>query len=94
VVAGYYALFGGEYSVMEVRQTRRALDEARAELEALRAENTRLSALKDSLENDLWTIERLAREVHGLVRPTEEAVRVTGGVGSDSTGRPDSTGTR
>ena len=44
LVAAYYALFGGEYSVFDVRSARRELVDARAELERLREENQRLEA--------------------------------------------------
>lgn len=77
LLAAYYAIFGGEYSVLDVRSARRELVEARGELERLREENLRLEARVDSLQNDLWTIERIAREEHGLVRPTEELIRLT-----------------
>lgn len=74
-LAVYYAVFGGEYSILEVRRARGELNAARAELERLRLENDSLRAWADSLENDRWTIERLAREEHGLVREGEEVIR-------------------
>jgi hypothetical protein len=46
---------GGEYSLLELR----------------RVEIARLRARVDSLENDSATIERLARERYGLIRPGE-----------------------
>jgi cell division protein FtsB len=74
----YWTLFGGEYSVWELRRARAHLEESRAELAALREEIDSLRAWADSLRDDPWTLERLAREEHGLVRAGEEVVRVTG----------------
>lgn len=75
VLAGYYAVFGGESSIFEVRRARAELRDARVELDRLRTENDSLKAWADSLENDLWTLERIARGEHGLVGDGEEVVR-------------------
>lgn len=84
VLAVYYALFGGEYSVFELRGARAELEDARSELARLQEENDSLRAWADSLRTDRWTIERLAREEHGLVREGEEIIRITGGESPDS----------
>lgn len=94
VLAVYYAVFGGEYSVLEVRRARAELQEARAELERLRGENDSIRAWADSLENDRWTIERLAREEHGLVREGEEVIRTTPGSQQDTLPPDDGGGPR
>jgi len=78
VMAGYYAVFGGEYSVLEIRRVRGELREARSELDRLRTENDSLKAWADSLRNDPWTLEKMAREQHGLVGPGEEVIRTNG----------------
>ena len=74
VLAGYYAVFGGEYSVFELRRIRAELQEAQVQLDLLRAQNDSLRSWADSLENDLYTIERLARE-QGLVGSDEEILQ-------------------
>ena len=84
VLAVYYAVFGGEYSILEVRRARQEFEATEAELARLRLENDSLRAWADSLENDRWTIERLAREEHGLVRAGEEVIRTTEGAPPDS----------
>jgi len=94
VLAFYYAVFGGEHSVFEVRRARAELQQARVELERLRQENDSLRAWADSLENDRWTIERLAREEHGLVREGEEVIRTTPGGGPDTLPPEDGGGLR
>ncbi len=89
VLALYYALFGGEYSIFELRSARNELVRLQDELERLQEENDSLRAWADSLETDRWTIERLAREEHGLVRDGEEIVRITGGESPDTSRAPE-----
>jgi cell division protein FtsB len=82
-VAGYFAVFGGEYSLLEMQRIRqeRALEQQR--LVQAEAELVRLRARVDSLENDSATIERIAREKWGMIRPGERVYRFEG----DSAGR-------
>ena len=75
LVAGYYAIFGGEYSVMDVRRARAARAAEAVEVARLRAENDSLRALVDSLETDPAMLERLARERFGLIRDGEVLYR-------------------
>lgn len=76
VLALYFALFGGEYSVFEVRSARAEAERLRAELAQLRAENDSLRAWADSLETDSATLERIARENLGMIRPGEVLYRL------------------
>ena len=89
LLALYWSFFGGEYSVWELRRARTELERSRAELALLQEEIDSLRAWADSLRNDPWTLERLAREEHGLVRDGEEVIRVTGAPERDSVA-PDS----
>jgi cell division protein FtsB len=73
--AAYFALFGGEYSLLEVRRIRAERESERVRLEDVRAEVDRLEARVDSLEHDSATIERIARERWGLIRPGERLYR-------------------
>lgn len=84
LLALYWTFFGGEYSVWELRNARTELERSRAELAVLREEIDSLRAWADSLRTDPWTLERLAREEHGLVRSGEEVIRVTGGPEADT----------
>jgi cell division protein FtsB len=70
-VAGYFALFGGEYSAFDVRRARAEIDQASSHLAELRAETDSLLLRADSLENDPAVIERVAREQYGLIRDGE-----------------------
>lgn len=75
VVAAYYAVFGGEYSVFEVRAARASMENERERLVVVRAEIDSLTAYADSLANDPVTIERIAREEFGMVRQGETLYR-------------------
>ena len=68
LVAGYYVVFGGEHSLLDVRRARVELAAAAVELDRLRVANDSLRALVDSLETDPAMLERLARERFGLIR--------------------------
>ena len=70
-LAGYYALFGGRYSVFEVRDGAAERSDRQAHLDSLTKVNDALAARVDSLENDPLALERVAREEYGLVRPGE-----------------------
>ena len=77
-LAAYYAAFGGEYSLLEVREIRREMEAKRAELERLRAETDSLRGRVAALENDPVAIETLARERFGMIRDGEVLYRFAG----------------
>ena len=74
-LAVYYAMFGGEYSLLELRQARSEIQAQEVELSLLRAEVEQLRARADSLENDPATLERIAREQFGMIRDGEVLYR-------------------
>jgi cell division protein FtsB len=73
--AGYFAVFGGDYDIFDLRSVRleRAAEEQRAA--ATQAEVERLRARRDSLLHDSATIERVARERYGMIRDGERLYR-------------------
>ncbi|MGH7505073.1 MAG: FtsB family cell division protein [Longimicrobiales bacterium] len=73
--AAYFALFGGEYGYFELRRIRAERVREQTQLLEVRAEVERLQARADSLETDSATIERLARERWGMIRPGERLYR-------------------
>lgn len=75
LVAVYYALFGGEYSLFELRAARAAVVDERVLLAELRIRIDSLRAWSDSLENDPATLERIARERFGMIREGETLYR-------------------
>ncbi len=75
VLAAYWAVFGGEYSMVDARNNAAHLDRAEAELALLQEDARRLEARVEALEHDPRTLERLAREEWGMIRPGEVLYR-------------------
>lgn len=73
--ATYFALFGGEYSMLELARIRGERAREAERLEAVNADVERLDARADSLANDAATIERVAREKWGLIKDGERLYR-------------------
>jgi cell division protein FtsB len=82
--AGYFAVFGGEYDLFELRRVRGEQAVERERLDSARAEFERLRVRADSLERDSASLERLARERYGMIRPGERLYRFTPRASSDS----------
>jgi cell division protein FtsB len=75
VIAAYYAVFGGEYSLFELRGARASVLEERAMLERLEGQIDSLQAWADSVRSDSATLERIAREQFGMIREGETLYR-------------------
>ena len=75
-LAVYYAVFGGDYSLLELHKARSEIKAQQTELAQLREEVEHLRARADSLENDSATLERLARERFGMIRDGEILYRM------------------
>jgi cell division protein FtsB len=75
LLAAYYAVFGGEYSLFELRSARTAVVEEGARLAERRRVIDSLEARADSLETDSVTLERIAREQFGMIKPGETLYR-------------------
>jgi cell division protein FtsB len=75
IVALYYATFGGEYSIFELRAARAAVTEEEAALGELEARIDSLTAWADSVRSDPGTLERIAREQYGMIRDGETLYR-------------------
>lgn len=75
VLAVYFAVFGGEYSVLEVREIRSAREAEAAELERIRRAVDSLGLRADRLEDDPAVLERIAREQYGMIRDGEVLYR-------------------
>ncbi len=79
LIAGYWAVFGGEHTVLDVRRARIESAGEAVEVARLEAEIDSLAARADSLENDSTTLERIARERYGLIRDGEVLYRFAPG---------------
>ncbi|HIF37785.1 MAG TPA: septum formation initiator family protein [Gemmatimonadetes bacterium] len=73
----YIVIFGGEYSVFEVRRVREEQNQLMQQLSDLQAENDSLKGWVQTLEFDSATIEKIARESFGFIRDGETLYRVT-----------------
>ena len=83
LVAGatYYAIFGGEYSLMESRKLERERELEQQRVGQTRREVQALRARADSLQRDSATLERSAREKYGLIREGERLYRFVDSAG-------------
>ncbi|MGD8276742.1 MAG: septum formation initiator family protein [Gemmatimonadota bacterium] len=76
--ATYFALFGGEYSLLEIARIRHEKSLEQERFTTVERDVQRLRARVDSLENDEPTMMRIARERWGLIRPGERLYRFDG----------------
>jgi cell division protein FtsB len=75
-LAVYLAVLGGQYSSLDVRRIRKERDENAEILMELTRSNDSLRAWADSVELDSATIERLSRELYGMIRDGEILYRI------------------
>jgi cell division protein FtsB len=75
IVAAYYAAFGGEYSLLELRGARASVAAEQATLHELDVRIDSLAAWADSVRSDSATLERIAREQFGMIREGETLYR-------------------
>ena len=71
LVAGYYALWGGEYSAWDLVRLRRERAAAEVRLAETRAGVDSLRRLAVRLERQDSAVERIARERFGMIRAGE-----------------------
>ena len=71
LVAGYYALWGGEYSAWDLVRLSRDRAAAEAELAEARVRVDSLRGLAVRLERQDSAVERIARERFGMIREGE-----------------------
>ena len=71
VLAAYFAIFGGEYTVLEVGKLEALEVRASGELAQVEAEIDSLASLASELRDDPEAIEPVARERYGMIRDGE-----------------------
>ena len=88
LAAGYYAVFGGGYSVWDLIEARAnvvveetRLKDSRVKIDSLRAE-------LQQLEQDPAMVERIAREEYGMIRKGEVLYRFTPATDDGQRGDP------
>lgn len=70
-VAGYYAIWGGEYSALDLRRLHAIAEEKATDNVVARLEVDSIRVRVEALENDPAAIERIAREKFGMIRENE-----------------------
>ncbi len=75
VVIGYYALWAGEYSTLDLLRLTEQQRVEQAALSVAEAEVDSLRTLVEALESDPATIEMVAREHFGMIREGETLYR-------------------
>ena len=71
-----YLFLAGESGLFGILDRARQIADVRSQICALKAENAQMVGEVDLLENDLKTIERIARERFGMVKPNESVYMV------------------
>jgi cell division protein FtsB len=89
LLAAYYALFGGVYSVFDMREMRGVRADLVDRLDSLIMRTDSLAQRGDSLATDPLAIERTAREEHGLIGEGEVVVRFHSAEEGDDADSPD-----
>ena len=73
--AGYYLLFGGEYSHLELQSLQAERDSLAARVDSVVATADSLESRAERLASDPFAIERTARERYGFVKDDERLYR-------------------
>ncbi len=71
LLAGYFAVFGGEYSIFDIWRLEKTEARVAADLVATEATIDSLQTLASEIEHDPEAIERVAREKYGMIRDGE-----------------------
>jgi cell division protein FtsB len=78
-----YAVLFGDTGLVSIVRMHGMRDELVAEISELEAERDATEQRRDDLEDDPWTIERVAREEYGMIRDGETCYRVEPGPDSE-----------
>ena len=71
LLAAYFAVFGGEFSIFQIERLEALQAERAAELARTRARIDSLQQVVERLRQDETEIERVARERYGMIRDGE-----------------------
>ena len=75
VAAGWFFLFGGEYSLPEIRSLEAERDSLAARVDSIRAVAGSLERRAEELRTSDFAVERVARERYGFIREDERLYR-------------------
>jgi cell division protein FtsB len=74
-----YAVLFGDTGLVSIIRMHGMENELVSEIGELEAERNRTEALRDDLESDPWTLEKVAREEYGMIKEGETCYRVEPG---------------
>ena len=72
---GYQLIFGGEYHLRDLQNLKRQVAMRTVEVDSMSAELDSTRIWGDSLLNNSWVVERVARERYSFIRSGEVLVR-------------------
>ncbi len=76
LLAAAYEFVGGDYGIYRIRNQIRQIEAMETEIQKMRADNKALRRHVARLENDPATIEKIARERYGMIKPGETVYMV------------------
>ena len=91
LLAAYFAVFGGDYSVFDIKRLHKIEADSSAVLAQRQAAIDSLQALANQIESDPIAIERVARENYGMIRDGEILYRFRE-ASKDTAQAPDTSG--
>ena len=79
-----YAVLFGDTGLVSIVSMHGMRDDLVAEISELEAQRAETEELRDDLENDPWTLEKVAREEYGMIKEGETCYRVEPGLEADA----------
>ena len=76
LIVAAYEFVGGDYGYYRIRNQKEQIDLLRAEIRKMKSENEALRRHVSLLESDPATIEKIARERYGMIKPGESVYMV------------------
>jgi cell division protein FtsB len=76
LIVAAYEFVGGDFGFYRIRNQKRQIETLRTELQKMKAENEALRRHVTQLESDPATIEKIARERYGMIKPGESVYMV------------------
>ena len=76
LLAAAYEFVGGDYGFYRIQNQKRQIETLKVEIRKMRADNESLRRHAALLESDPATIEKIARERYGMIKPGEAVYMV------------------
>jgi cell division protein FtsB len=76
LIVAAYEFVGGDFGYYRIRNQKQQIELLKAEIQKMKAENEALRRHVARLESDPATIEKIARERYGMIKPGESVYMV------------------